>query len=92
MRPFITFFWMIHTGTTYHLHDRREGVSAVFTGVFGFLTTFIEFVAASVGAVGMARAGSADELSDVSEAVTAVFAIVILHSFVSNTGYCDNHR
>ena len=54
MRPFITSFGMICTGATYHLHDRWEGVTALFAGVIGFLSAFIELVAVSVAAVGMA--------------------------------------
>lgn len=79
MRPFITSFWMIRTDATYHLHDRGEGVTAVFAGVFGFFCAFIEFVAAFVATVGMAGAGTADELAYVREAVTAVFTIVVCH-------------
>ena len=54
MRPFITSFGMICPGATYHLHDRRECVTALFAGVIGFLSVFIEIVAVSVAAVGMA--------------------------------------
>lgn len=79
MTALITSFWMIRTGATYHLHNRGECVTAVFAGVLGFLCAFIEFVAASVAAVGMAGAGTADELAHVREAVTAVFTIVVCH-------------
>ena len=54
MRPFITSFWMICTGATYLLHDRCKGVSELFAGVIVFLSAFIELVAVSVAAVGMA--------------------------------------
>lgn len=79
MRPFITSIWMIRTRTTYHLHDRREGVSAVFTGVFALLASLVELVTTSVASVGMTGAGGTDELPDVWEAVSAVFAIVVCH-------------
>ena len=79
MRPFITSFGMICTGATYHLHDRWEGVTAVFAGVFGFPCTFVEFVAASVTSVGMAGAGGGDKLSYVSKAMSTVFTIIVCH-------------
>ncbi len=54
-------------------------MTAIPAGVFGFLCAFIEFVEASVASVRMARAGGADELSYVCEAVSAIFAIVVCH-------------
>lgn len=82
MRPFITSIWMICTGATNHLHDRSEGVAAIFACVFGFLCAFVEFVATSVASFGMAGASRADELSYVSEAMSAVFAIIVCHKHV----------
>ena len=82
MRPFITSFGMICTGATYHLHDRWEGVTAVFAGVFGFPCTFIELVAASVTSVGMAWAGGADKLSCVNESMSTVFTIIVFHRLI----------
>ena len=81
MRPFITSLGMICTGATYHLHDRREGVTAVFAGVFGFPCTFVEFVSASVTSAGMAGAGGADKLSYVNKAMSTVFTIIVCHRF-----------
>ena len=72
MRPVITSFWMICTGATYHLHDRRECVTALFAGMIAFFSAFIELVAVSVAAVGMAGAGGGENLPDICEAVTAV--------------------
>ena len=82
MRPFITSFGMICTGATYHLHDRREGVTAEFAGVFGFPCTFVEFVAASVTSVGMAGAGGAAKLSCVNAAMSTVFTIIVCHRLI----------
>lgn len=82
MRTFITSFWMVCTGGTCHLHDRCEGVTAVFAGVFGFPCTFVEFVAASVTSVGMAGAGGADKLSYVNESMSTVFTIIVCHKHV----------
>ena len=82
MRLFITSFGMICTGATYHLYDRREGVTAVFAGVFGFPCTFVEFVLASVTSVWMAGAGGADKLSCVNELMSTVFTIIVCHKRV----------
>ena len=73
---------MICTGGTCHLHDRCEGVTAVFAGVFGFPCTFVEFVAASVTSVGMAGAGGADKLSYVNESMSTVFTRIVCHRLI----------
>ena len=57
-------------------------MSAVFAGVIGFLSAFVEFVAASVTSVGMAGAGGADKLSYVNEAMSTVFTIIVSHKHV----------
>ena len=82
MRPFITSFGMICTGATYHLYDRREGVTALFAGMIVFFSAFIELVAVSVAAVGMAGAGGADKLSYINKAMSTVFTIIVCHKHV----------
>ena len=52
-------------------------MTALFAGVIGFLSAFIELVAVSVAAVGMAGAGGGENLPDICEAVTAVFTIIV---------------
>ena len=54
-------------------------MTAVFVGVFGFPCTFVELVAVSVAAVGMAGAGGGENLPDICEAVTAVFTVIVWH-------------
>lgn len=80
MISLVTAVGVVGASCSGHEHDGGEGATAVFTGVLGFLTALVEFVTTSVAAVGMACTGGADELPDVSEAVTAVFAIVVCHS------------
>lgn len=92
MRPFITSFGMICTGATYHLHDRREGVTAIFAGVFGFPCTFVEFVSASVTSVGMAWAGGADKLSCVNESMSTVFTIIVFHRLILSISQAKKAR
>lgn len=57
-------------------------MSAVFACVFRFLCAFVEFVAASVTAVGMAGAGGADKLSYVNESMSTVFTIIVCHRLI----------
>lgn len=82
MISFVAAVGVVGAGATGHEHDGGEGATAVFAGVLGFLTAFVEFVTTSVAAVGMACTGGTDELPDVSEAVTAVFAIIVCHSIL----------
>ena len=59
-------------------------MSAVFAGVIGFLSAFVEFVATSVTSVGMAGAGGADKLSCVNESMSTVFTIIVRHKHSIN--------
>ena len=59
-------------------------MSAVFACVFRFIYAFVEFVAASVTAVGMAGAGGADRLSCVNESMSTAFTIIVRHKHSIN--------
>lgn len=54
MRAFVRSLGVVDALSAYHHHDAGKLLAAVLAGVFGFLRSLIELVAAFIGAVRMA--------------------------------------
>lgn len=61
MRAFVRSLGMVDALSAYHYHDAGKLLAAVLAGVLCFLRSFIELVAAFIGAIRMAGARGGGE-------------------------------
>lgn len=71
---------VVSTGRGYHLHDGKEGVTAISASVFRFLATFVKYVMPPIGTIRMVGAWSGYELANIGETMTTVLTIIIFHN------------
>ena len=78
---------MVGAGAAHHHHDGGKLFAAVLAGVRGLLGAFVELVAASVGAVGVARASGRRQLLHSGELMSAILELVIF-LFLVRFSFC----